>query len=134
MKVRALASALLLTVLAAALPADAQTGHPAKGSWLGYWGPSEADQRRLRLLLDWESRALTGVINPGRNAIAITRAEIDYDTWTMTLEAEMPAADGSTAPWVAVGSLENLGSWRNRRWSGTYTHGDESGAFQLTLN
>ena len=129
-----LRSACLALLAAAAMPALAQVGHPAKGSWIGYWGTSEADRNRILLLLDWENRQLVGVINPGRNAVPIARADIDYDTWTMTIEAEMPKDDGGTALWVAEGRLENLGSWTNRRYTGTYRHGDETGRFALVLN
>jgi hypothetical protein len=118
-----------------AAAADAQTGHPAKGSWLGYWGPKGGEQRRIFLLLDWKNRALAGVVNPGPNASPITKADIDYDTWTMTLEADLPKpAGGGKAHWVAKGALENLGSWKNRRYSGTYTYGSETGEFSVTLN
>lgn len=121
-------------MLAAAAPLAAQVGHPAKGSWLGYWGTSAENRNRMLLVLDWEDRRIVGRINPGRNAVEVRQAEIDYDTWTLTLEADMPTAGGGTAPFVATGKLENLGSWVNRRYSGTYTHGDEQGVFLLTLN
>jgi hypothetical protein len=129
---RSVSSLLLATVLAAA--AGAQTGHPAKGSWLGYWGPGETDQRRMRLLLDWHDRAITGTINPGRNGVPLDQASIDYDTWTMTIEADMPVDGGDVQRFVATGKLENLGSWTNRRYSGTYTLGSETGTFSLLLN
>jgi hypothetical protein len=116
------------------LPALAQVGHPAKGSWLGFWGPSETERRRILLDLDWRNRQVIGTINPGPNAVPIDRVEIDYDTWTMTIEADMPLANGRKARYVATGKLENLGSWVNRRYSGTYRHGDETGTFILTLN
>ena len=127
---------LVLGVLLAlaALPASPQVGHPAKGSWLGFWGPSEAERRRILLLLDWEDRQVVGTINPGPSAVEIDRVAIDYATWTMTIEADMPLANGGTARYVATGRLENLGSWVNRRYSGTYRHGDESGTFVLALN
>ena len=121
--------ALLFAVIAAA-----QVGHPAKGSWIGYWGPSEADQRRLRLLLDWENRSLNGTLNPGRNGVDIDQIDIDYDTWTLTIEADMPDEDGDVARLVATGVLDNLGSWTNRRYAGTYTYGNEAGTFVLMLN
>ena len=121
--------ALLFAVVAAA-----QVGHPAKGSWIGYWGPSEADQRRLRLLLDWENRSLNGTLNPGRNGVDIDQIDIDYDTWTLTIEADMPDEDGDVARLVATGVLDNLGSWTNRRYAGTYTYGNEAGTFVLMLN
>lgn len=118
----------------AALPASPQVGHPAKGSWLGFWGPSDDERRRMLLLLDWEDRQVVGTINPGPNGVEIERVDIDYATWTMTIEADMPLANGSEARYVATGTLENLGSWLNRRYSGTYRHGDETGTFILALN
>lgn len=121
-------------MLIVAAPGVAQVGHPAKGSWLGYWGTSADDRNRMLLVLDWEDRQITGTINPGRNAVDVRRAEIDYDTWTLTIEADMPTDGGGTSSFVATGKLENLGSWVNRRYSGTYTHGGEQGVFLLTLN
>ena len=118
----------------AMVAAHAQVGHPAKGSWLGYWGPDARTQRRLVLNLDWRDRTVTGQVNPGPNAAKITRSDIDYGTWTMTLEAQLPNAKGALEQWTAVGKIENLGSWTNRRYSGTYTQGAEHGTFQVTLH
>jgi hypothetical protein len=127
-----------VSVLAAAFlmvaAAYGQVGHPAKGSWLGYWGPDPQVQRRLVLNLDWRDRAVTGEINPGPSAARITRSDLDYSTWTLTLEAQLPNAKGAVEKWVAVGKIENLGSWTNRRYSGTYTQGAEHGRFQVTLH
>ena len=119
--------------LSLVLPATAQVGHPAKGSWTGYYGPNDSDQNRFRLLLNWTNREIIGVINPGRRAISLDKVELDYSTWTLTLEAELPV-EGGTAHFVVTGKLENLGSWTNRRYSGSYTLGGESGEFWLSLN
>lgn len=134
MNVRKLRLLGTLGALLAALPAVSQVGHPVKGSWSGYWGPNENVQHRVLLLLDWENREITGLINPGRNAVPIQTAELDLDTWTLRLVAEMPTSDGSLAPYVLTGKLDNLGSWNNRRYLGTYRHGDETGTFLVTLN
>jgi hypothetical protein len=123
---------LLLAV--AALPASPQVGHPAKGSWLGYWGPSDAERRRILVALDWQNGQVVGTLNPGPNAVELDRVEIDYDTWTMTIEADIPLPNGRTARYVGTGKLENLGSWVNRKYSGTYRHGDETGTFTLAPN
>lgn len=130
---RRLLSVSIVVCLAIAGPAMAQLGHPAKGSWLGYWGQGKDDQHRMRLLMHWEDQTLSGVINPGPKAVPVDKATIDYDDWTMTLEAKMPDSAGKAVPWVATGKIENLGSWYNRRWSGTYRYGDETGDFSLTL-
>lgn len=132
MILRLLAAVGLLALLVG--PAVSQVGHPVKGSWSGYWGPGESEQRRVLLLLDWENREITGTINPGPRAVPIDRADLDVSTWTLTLEADMPLAAGGTARWITTGKLENLGSWVNRKYSGTYTHGDERGTFSVTLN
>ena len=134
MRNRILGTIGAITILLSGFNATAQVGHPAKGSWIGYWGPNDENLNRILLLLDWEDREITGVINPGRNRVEVSRAEIDYETWTLTFEANMPTADGGTAPYVATGKLENLGSWVNRVYSGTYEHGRESGTFKLVLN
>lgn len=127
-----LGSVVLLTASPSAAP---QVGHPAKGSWIGYWGPQGGEQRRMLLVLDWEDHEIVGTINPGRNSADVLRSEIDYDTWTLTLEAELPLPDGDgAARWTATGRLENLGSWTNRKFTGSYRHGRETGTFDLTLN
>jgi hypothetical protein len=90
----------------------------------------------MLLLLDWADNRISGTINPGRNGVEIERAVLDVSTWTLTIEAAMPqdASSGQAAPFVAEGKLENLGSWTNRQYSGTYRLGDETGSFLLTLN
>lgn len=120
--------------LAIALPALSQVGHPAKGSWSGYWGTSKDDQHRMLLVMDWKNDEIVGTINPGRNSAKIEHAKLDYSTWTLTIEAELPFHGGAPAHFVATGKLENLGSWTNRRYSGTYRHGNEQGTFMVTLN
>lgn len=124
----------IMAAFVLALPAQAQVGHPAKGSWLGYWGPDEDDQQRILLLMDWKNRDIVATINPGPKAVAVTSAMINYDDWTVTLKADMPVDGGGTQPWVATGTLDNLGSWHNRRLRGTYRFGDETGKFLLYLN
>jgi hypothetical protein len=125
--------AVLLGALLAS-GASAQVGHPAKGSWSGYWGTSDADKRRILLLIDWRDSKLTGTINPGPNQVAIDEAELDVDTWTLRLEAVLPNAGGAKTPFVATGKLTNLGSWTMRTYSGTYVFGAETGRFTVTLN
>jgi hypothetical protein len=122
------ASILVVTV------ASAQVGHPAKGSWSGYWGTSDADKHRILLVLDWRNNELSGTINPGPNAVKLDKVGLDVDTWTMKLEAAMPDASGRKLPFIATGRLSNLGSWTNRTYTGTYSFGTENGHFTVTLN
>ena len=136
MRGRAFKYAGLMAGLLLALPVLSQVGHPAKGSWSGYWGPDDSDRQRMLLLLDWRDNRISGTINPGRNGTPIRQATLDVTDWTLTLEADMPVERGSdrTAPFTATGKLENLGSWSNRTYAGTYRFGDETGTFTLTIN
>jgi hypothetical protein len=74
-------SLLLASTLATS--ALAQVGHPAKGSWSGYWGTSDASKRRILLLLDWRDQKISGVINPGPNQVPIDKADLDVGTWRL---------------------------------------------------
>jgi hypothetical protein len=125
---------LLLLCVVVAGAAVAQVGHPAKGSWLGYWGPDSKTRHRLVMNLDWRNRQVVGQFNPGQDASPVTRADIDYATWTMSVETQLPDAAGRPQKWVGKGKLENLGSWTNRVYSGTYVFGAETGTFKLTLH
>jgi hypothetical protein len=134
MTARMLTLSGLLAISLIASPIAAQVGHPAKGSWSGYWGPSEAAKKRILLQLDWQNNEVVGTINPGPNAVKIEKATLDVNTWTLTLEANMPTGNGRTAHYVTTGKIENLGSWTNRTYSGTYELGSEHGTFIVALN
>ena len=134
MAVRGITLWLVTAAMAMALPAAAQVGHPAKGSWSGYWGTSPEHKTRILLLLDWVDNQIVGTINPGEKAVKIDKANLDVSTWTLTIEANMPTSDGKTARYVATGKLENLGSWTNRTYTGTYQFGAEHGTIKVALN
>lgn len=121
---------ILLTCLGIVAPVYSQTGHPAKGSWSGDMIPLNSnDTERLRLLINAWNGELSGSVNPGRRGVEMSSVELNADTWTLTIKANMP--DG---PLMLEGKLSNLGSWTNRKYEGVYTLGDERGTFNLTLN
>ena len=130
-RIAAMTGLLMTLVIGTAV---AQAGHPVKGSWSGYWGPSEAQKRRILFVLDWQNNEIVGTINPGPSEVKIEKATLDVSTWTLRLEAHMPTTAGKTARYVTTGKVENLGSWNNRRYSGTYELGDEHGTFAVALN
>ena len=114
---------------------SAQFGHPLKGSWSGQWGP-EAAPNRLLLRIDWDGKALTGVVNPGASGATIRNVAIDYSNpsaWKVKLEAEGKDATGKPVTIVADGVLENLGAYR-RVFHGTWSQGGQKGDFTVTRN
>lgn len=120
--------------LGVALPALAQLGYPAKGSWSGYWGPDKQHRHRMLLVMDWVNDKIVGKINPGMDdGGKIESAKLDPSTWTLTIKARL-SKNGKSKPFVATGKLSNLGSWTNRRYTGTYHYGNESGTFLVVRN
>jgi len=118
--------------LGIAASALAQYGHPLKGAWSGDWGPNATNRTRVLVDLDWNGKALTGVIHPSGGAAAITLTKAmaepvlpNYDAWTVHLEGPNGL--------VIDGKLVNLGSYY-RTISGTWTQGGVKGNFNLTRN
>jgi len=114
---------LAACVLAAA-HALAQYGHPLKGSWSGDWGVNKDQRTRVLLQVQWDGKTITGAINPGPNALPLTKASLDPDTWQVHLEATGVVIDGK---------LENIGS-AHRVLSGAWTQGGRKGDFRLVRN
>lgn len=132
-RVRLLHLLTLMTWLAAAGTTSAQFGHPLKGSWSGDWGASRENRTRVLINLNWDGKAITGVINPGPTAAPIQKATLDPDTWTVHLEAEGKDRAGATVRYVIDGKLENIGAYQ-RFITGTWTQGSAKGDFRVTRN
>jgi hypothetical protein len=107
----------------------AQEGHPLKGSWLGEWADNSVHGDNILLILDWDGKAITGMINPGTDNMPLTRASLDPAGWVVRLEAEGKDKDGSAVRYVIEGKLENLelpnrsinGNWSSNKGRGTFT-------------
>lgn len=112
----------------ATAPVAAQEGHPLKGSWLGTWKGNEALGDDLILILDWDGKAITGMINPGTDNIPITKASLEPKGWAVTLEADAKDKSGAPLHLVVEGHIENLelpnrsivGTWRSQRARGEF--------------
>ena len=107
--------------IAAAL---AQQGHPLTGTWSGDWGATATKRTPITLVLNWDGKNVTGLINPGPDTIPITSVFVDVSTWTVRIEA-------ASAQITAEGKLEDLGSY-HRTLTGTWQQGTAKGDFKLT--
>jgi hypothetical protein len=120
------AAASLFAGLAAA--ASAQEGHPLKGSWLGEWQGNAVHGDNILLILDWDGKAITGMINPGTDNMALTKATLEPNGWVVHLEAEGKDKDGSAVRYVIEGKIENL-ELPNRSINGTWSSNKGRGKF-----
>ena len=144
MSARAFRLICLLTVLFAATPALAQEGHPAKGTWVGYWGPALTVQSRIVLVIDHDGKTMSGVFQPGPNAVPLKVARLDITPgkpavgvgrgnngqapqvpavlpiFKVHFEIDAKDAKGNPVAIVADGTMNNV-ALPNRSITGTWT-------------
>ncbi|HVG53619.1 MAG TPA: hypothetical protein VM846_04295 [Vicinamibacterales bacterium] len=109
--------------------AVAQEGHPLKGSWIGTWTGNKVHGNDVLMIMNWDGKAVTGIINPGTDDIAIKSVTLDADKWTVHVEADTKDKAGPIA-YVIDGKLENL-AMHNRIITGTWKSQRGSGAFRI---
>jgi hypothetical protein len=109
----------------------AQEGHPLKGSWLGEWAGNTVHGDDILLILDWDGKAITGMINPGTDNIPLSRASLEPNGWVVKIEAEGKDKDGSAVRYVIEGKLENL-ELPNRSLNGTWSSNKGRGTFMAS--
>ena len=100
----------------------AQEGHPLTGTWAGDWGPPGAARTHITMVMNWDGKSVTGLINPGPDAIPLTGVSVDWGTWSVRIEAKGISAEGR---------LEDIGSY-HRRIVGTWNQGGTKGDLKLT--
>jgi hypothetical protein len=130
---RALTFVFILSIasLASQVPAAAQEGHPLKGSWVGTWGPSQNHSDDVLILIRWDGKAITGMINPGTDNIPIKNAALTPQGWLVHLEGDGKDKSGKVITYVIDGKIENLGL-PHRSIVGTWKTQNESGPFRIT--
>ena len=117
-----------LIITAAAL---AQEGHPLKGTWLGDWGPSKDDRTQVTVVLDWDGKNISGIINPGPGSTPIQKASLEPKGWLVHFEADAKDKAGKPVHYVVDGHIENLGTY-NRSIVGTWIHDNVKADFKIT--
>lgn len=100
---------------------SAQEGHPIKGSWIGEWEGNEALGESLLLVLNWDGKNITGIVNPGTDNLEVENATLNPADWTVHLEA---------GDYVLEGTFARL-ELPNRSIAGTWSNGGESGSFEI---
>jgi hypothetical protein len=113
----------------------AQEGHPLTGTWHGDWGPSATHRNDVTLVLEWDGKNITGLINPGPESIKLAKATLEPSSepskWTVHFEADAKDHDGKPVHFMIDGRIENLTSIR-RAIVGTWNHGNVKGDFKVT--
>jgi hypothetical protein len=115
----------------------AQEGHPLAGTWYGDYG-SGNQKRDLTVVMKWDGRTVTGLINPGPNSSPLKSATLDITPGKPAPEGQ--SSTTGTPPIFHVrfevdgiqfeGTIQNPVAG-NRRITGTWTRAGEKGTFQI---
>jgi hypothetical protein len=113
----------------AGVSAGAQEGHPLKGSWIGTWGPSKVHSNDILVILNWDGKTISGMINPGTDDIPIKNASLNPEGWVVHFEAETKDKAGPLN-YVFDGKIDGL-AFHNRTINGTWKSQRENGQFKI---
>ena len=133
---KALRLVCLLVAVVLAIPAIAQEGFPLSGTWSGDWGTSakEADRQQTTLVMSWDGKTITGLVDPGPDSAKFKTATLDSSKWSVHLEYDLKDKTGKLLPFVVDGKLQNAASRKDRMIVGTYTHGTSKGDFKIKMD
>jgi hypothetical protein len=120
----------LLLAMALAAPITAQEGYPLKGSWIGVWEGNAALGNDVIVVMNWDGKAVSGMINPGTDNIKIGTATLDPAGWKVHIEADAKDKKGAALHYVIDGAIKEL-EMSNRYITGTWTAGAAKGKFEI---
>src|SRR5688572_14188857 len=129
MQLRVLGLVCLVACLAISGQAFAQAKAGAdqlSGSWAGDWGPTATHRNPVTVDLKLDGTALTGVVNPGPNAIKLEKSTFDPKTGTVHMEAMAAGRGGAVAHFIIDGKLES------NTMTGSWNHDGRKGDFKIT--
>ena len=131
MRCRTLRLSCLLAWLLTVALVSGQEGHPLVGSWHGTWGPNAKERNDVTVIMLWDGKVISGMINPGADAGKLQNASLDPKGWAVHFESELKDGSGKLVHVVADGKIENITSLR-RGIAGTWTQGSVKGDFKIS--
>jgi hypothetical protein len=129
MKLKAFALFCLMIALATgvALAQEKKGADPISGTWSGDWGPSAADRNQVTVDLKFDGKALTGTVNPGPNAVQLSKSTFNPATGAVHMEADAKNPRGGAAVHYVID-----GKIANGVMTGTWNHDNLKGDFKIS--
>ena len=112
-------------------PAIAQEGHPMTGTWHGSWGPNAKDRTDVTMVLTWDGKKISGLVNPGPDSVKLQQATLDPSQWSVHFELDMKDKSGTVNHVVVDGKIDDVTLIR-RSIIGTWKQGNAQYDFKLT--
>src|SRR5262249_40382542 len=95
------------------------------GTWSGEYGSPDR-RESISVDLRWENGELRGVVHAGPRSLPLTKASFTAETGAISMEFDAEGNRGRTVHYIVDGKVNG------KTMSGTWTHDDEKGDFQVT--
>jgi hypothetical protein len=109
-----------------ATTASVPASDPLTGAWVGDWGLTQQSRNHVTVAIHWDGTNLTGSVNPGPDAVGITKGSFAPDTGIVTMEASGNAGGGKVIHYTVEGKLADGAI------TGTWMDDDKKGDFKIT--
>ncbi len=112
-------------------PIFGQEGHPLKGTWHGTFGSNAKIRTDVTMVLDWDGKQISGLVNPGPDSVKLRQATLDPSQWAAHFEFDMKDKSGAVSHVVVDGKMDDVTLIR-RSIIGTWKQGDVVYDFKMT--
>jgi hypothetical protein len=129
---RLIAIVQLIGVLALVTVVAAQEGHPLVGTWHGTWD-SAGKPTDLTLVLEFDGKAVTGLVNPGPDSMRLSNVVLNPVDWSVHFNGDVKQGSGKTVHLTLDGVIQDITS-RHRSIVGTWAEGAAKGPWKMTLD
>src|SRR5689334_25315915 len=102
---------VLLLWACLAFVASGQQGHPLTGTWAGDWGPTATQRNAITVVMNWDGKNITGLLNPGPDSTPLASVFLDVSNWTVRIQADGKDKAGATVHITAEGRIDDLASY-----------------------
>jgi hypothetical protein len=109
----------------------AQEGHPMTGTWHGTWGPDAKNRTDVTMVLTWDGKTISGLVNPGPDSVKLKQATLDPSQWAVHFELDMKDKSGTVNHVVVDGKIDDVTLIR-RSIIGTWKQGNVEYPFKMT--
>jgi hypothetical protein len=108
-----------------ATPASVPASDPVTGTWVGDWGATQQNRNPVTVAINWDGTNLSGSVNPGPEAVTITKGSFAPDTGILTMEASANTS-GKMIHYTVEGKLAGGAI------TGTWMEDGKKGDFKIT--
>ena len=108
-------------MLSVAAVGHAQEGFPLDGTWRGQRVAGTDTPVTIVMVLGWDGKTISGLIDPGPKSIQITKAELIPEGWRVKIEAHTKSGEAISF----TGAIGKLGAY-DRTITGTWIEGARS--------